>query len=112
VGLPGFAYSSTVTFLLYVLPLIFKFRGASETLKIKDATITNDFPKKTKKTVFTACNLKYKDGEYFVDMDGKKEGTSAILTNMLGDIALLIQDENSDDLKVGDKVKVYALTDK
>jgi len=106
VGLPGFAYSSTVTFLLYVLPIIFKFKGANEKLNIKDAIISHSFPKKTKKTVFTASNLEYKDSQYFINMDNKKQGTSAILTNMLGDVALLIQDEDSFDLKANDKVKV------
>ena len=106
VGLPGFAYSSTVTFLLYILPLIFKFRGANETLNIKDAIIKCNFPKKTKKTVFTASNLEYIDGQYFINMDHKKQGTSAILTNMLGDVALLIQDEDDSNLSVGDKVKI------
>ncbi len=106
IGLPGFAYSSTVTFLLYILPLIFKFKGAKESLNIKDAIIDCNFPKKTNKSVFTASNLEYKDGKYHINMDGKKNGTSAILTNMLGDIALLIQEENSSNLNVGDKVKV------
>ncbi len=106
VGLPGFAYSSTVTFLLYILPLIFKFKGANESLNIKDATISHDFPKKAKKTIFTASNLEYRDGQYFINMDDKRQGTSAILTNMLGDIALLIQDEDSSDLKANDKVKI------
>jgi molybdopterin molybdotransferase len=106
VGLPGFAYSSTVTFLLYILPLIFKFKGSNEVLTIKDAIITCDLPKKTKKTVFTASNLEYKDGKYYINMDNKKQGTSAILTNMLGSVALLIQEENSIYLKAKDKVKV------
>ncbi|MCK5111864.1 MAG: molybdopterin molybdotransferase MoeA [Arcobacteraceae bacterium] len=106
VGLPGFAYSSTVTFLLYILPLIFKFKGANESLNIKDATISHDFPKKAKKTIFTASNLEYRDGQYFINMDDKRQGTSAILTNMLGNIALLIQDEESSDLKANDKVKI------
>ena len=106
IGLPGFAYSSTVTFLLYILPLIFKFKGANETLNIKDAIINCNFPKKANKTIFTASNLEYKNGQYFINMDNKKQGTSAILTNMLGDVALLIQEEDSVDLKVGDKVKV------
>ncbi len=106
IGLPGFAYSSTVTFLLYILPLIFKFKGSCESLNIKDAIIDCNFPKKTNKTVFTASNLEYKNANFHINMDDKKQGTSAILTNMLGDIALLIQDEDSTDLKSGDKVKV------
>ena len=109
IGLPGFAYSSTVTFALYVLPLIFKFRGGSERLNIKDAIIEHDFPKKTKKTVFTASDFKYQNRQYFIDITNKKQGTSAILTYMLGNIALLIQDDDSTDLKAGDKVKILKI---
>ena len=109
VALPGFAYSSTVCAILYVLPLIYKFRNSNESLPIIKAKITQDFPKKTDKTVFTACNVKYLNGEYVIDFEGKKEGTSAILTNMLESPALLIQDENSKDLKSGDLVDILLL---
>lgn len=109
VALPGFAYSSTVCAILYVLPLIYKFRNSNESLPIIKAKITQDFPKKTDKTVFTACNVKYLNDEYVIDFEGKKEGTSAILTNMLESPALLIQDENSKDLKSGDLVDILLL---
>ncbi|MGD9623274.1 MAG: molybdopterin molybdotransferase MoeA [Arcobacter sp.] len=109
VALPGFAYSSTVCAILYVLPLIYKFRNSNESLPIIKAKITQDFPKKTDKTVFTACNVKYLNGEYVIDFEGKKEGTSAILTNMLESPALLIQDEDSKDLESGDLVDILLL---
>jgi len=109
IGLPGFAYSSTVTFLLYILPLLFKFKGSNESLNIVDAIIDENFPKKGNKTNFTACNVNFKEGSYHVDFEGKKHGTSAILTNMLGSPALLIQEENSTNLTKGDKVKVILL---
>ena len=109
VGLPGFAYSSTVTFLLYILPLIFKFKGSNESLQMVDAIITQDFPKKAPKTIFTACNVLLEDGQYKIDFEGKKNGTSAILTNMLGNPGLLVQEEESQNLNKGDKVKVILL---
>jgi len=109
VGLPGFAYSSTVTFLLYVLPLLFKLQGGNESLKIINATIKDNFPKKTNKTVFTACNINLVNGNYEVDFKGKKNGTSAILTNMIGDNALLIQEEDVLDYKIDDTVKVLVI---
>ncbi|MEA3288841.1 MAG: molybdopterin molybdotransferase MoeA [Campylobacterota bacterium] len=109
IGLPGFAYSSTVTFLLYVLPLIFKFKGSNEVLNIVDAIIDEDYPKKAPKTIFSACNINLIDGQYIVDFKGKKNGTSAILTNMLENPGLLIQEENDTNLKKGDKVKVILL---
>jgi len=109
IGLPGFAYSSTVTFLLYVLPLIFKFKNSNESLKIIDAISEEDFPKKAQKTIFTACNVILDKGIYKINFDGKKNGTSAILTNMLDSPALLMQDEKSDDISKGDKVKIILL---
>ncbi|MGB5966004.1 MAG: molybdopterin molybdotransferase MoeA, partial [Sulfurimonadaceae bacterium] len=92
-GLPGFAYSSTVTFLLYVVPLIKKFLGTEKVFEMVEATLAEPFNKRSKKGEFTACNLTFKDGEYVVDFDGKKVGTSAILTNMLGDAALIVSSE-------------------
>lgn len=109
VALPGFAYSSTVCAILYVLPLIFRFRDSNEKLPIVKAKITQDYPIKMKKTIFTACNVHYVNGQYQIDFEGKKEGTSAILTNMLENPALLIQDEDSEDLKTGDLVDILLL---
>lgn len=109
VALPGFAYSSTVCAILYVLPLIFRFRDSNEKLPIVKAKITQDYPMKMKKTIFTACNVHYVNGQYQIDFEGKKEGTSAILTNMLENPALLIQDEDSEDLKTGDLVDILLL---
>lgn len=109
IALPGFAYSSTVCAILFVLPLIYKFRNANESLPIVKAKINQDFPRKMDKTIFTACNVEYKDAQYSINFDGKREGTSAILTNMLESPALLIQKDNSPDLKAGDFVDILLL---
>jgi len=109
IGLPGFAYSSTVTFILYILPLLFKFKGSIESLNIVEAIIDENFGKKGNKTNFTACNVSFKDGSYHINFEGKKHGTSAILTNMLGNPGLLIQEESSNNLTKGDRVKVILL---
>ena len=109
IALPGFAYSSTVCAILYVLPLIFKFRNANESLPIVKAKINQDLPRKMNKTIFTACNVEYKNAQYLINFDGKKEGTSAILTNMLESPALLIQKENSENIKAGDLVDILLL---
>ena len=109
IGLPGFAYSSTVTFMLYVLPLIYKFSGSNKELEILKAKLTEDFKNKTFKTIFTACNLTNNHGTYEVDFKGKKQGTSAILTNMLDNCGLLYQKEGSDSLNAGDTVEVIRI---
>ena len=109
VALPGFAYSSTICAILYVLPLIFRFRNSDEKLPFVKAKITQDFKKSQDKTIFTACNVEYKNGEYIIDFVGKKSGTSAILTNMLGNPALLKQEQDSPDIKNGDLVDILLL---
>jgi molybdopterin molybdotransferase len=108
-GLPGFAYSSTVTFLLYVVPLIKKFLGTEKVFEMVEATLAEPFNKRSKKSEFTACNLSFRDGKYFVDFDGKKVGTSAILTNMLGDAALIVSSEEDGPKEAGETVKVIKL---
>lgn len=111
ISLPGFAYSSTVGAILFLLPMIYKYEGSNKTLPIVKARINQDFKLKMKKTIFTACNVKYENNEYIIDFEGKRQGTSAILTNMLGSPALLIQKEDSEDIKSGDLVDILLLNE-
>lgn len=111
IALPGFAYSSTVCAIIYMLNIIYKFRNGNEKLQTVQAKIRHNYPKKVPKTIFSACNVSYENGEYWVDFEGKKEGTSAILTNMLGNTALLIQNEESKDLNANDTVEIILLKD-
>jgi len=106
VGLPGFAYSSTVTALLYVVPLIEKLQKGKSALRTVKAKLKEPFIKRAKKAEFTACNVSLLQGEYYVDFKGKKVGTSAILTNMLGESALLVTSEEEISKEVGDEVNV------
>jgi molybdopterin molybdotransferase len=108
-ALPGFAYSSTVTSILYVLPLISKMLGRESSYKIIEAKLSEDFTKRSKLTEFTACNVKIENGEYFVNFEGKKVGSSAILTNMLNDSALMITKEDDNNLEKGRSVNVILL---
>jgi len=109
VALPGFAYSSTVTALLYMVPLIAKLQKGQCSLRMVEATLRSSFKKRIKKAEFTACNYSLEDGEYFIDFDGKKSGSSAILTNMLGSTALLVTSEEDTPKVVGDKVKILLI---
>lgn len=109
VALPGFAYSSTVTFILYVLPLIRRMLGRSDFNNIVEARLKTAFNKRSKKSEFTACNLTLEDGQYYVDFEGKKAGTSAILTNMLGNAALMMTGEDDGNLEEGTLVNVIRL---
>ncbi len=109
IGLPGFAYSSTVTFMLYIIPIIRRMLALDAGLPYVEATLMQDFNKRAKKTEFSPCNLIFKNGRYEVDFEGKKIGSSAILTNMLGACALVVTGEESGSLKKGEKVEVINL---
>lgn len=109
VSLPGFAYSSTITFLIYALNLIFKFRGACEKLQVVDAILEHDLPKKANKAIFTACNIRYENEKFFVNTVGKKEGSSGILTNMLGNCAIIFQGDDNIGNKKNDIVQVILI---
>ena len=73
------------------------------------AKMDEDYRKKSKKSEFTAVNLKYDKDGYRVNLKSKKSGTSAILTNMLDNAALLWIDENEGDLNKGDIAKVIRI---
>jgi len=109
VALPGFPYSSTVTFILYVIPLIKMLMGQTPALPYVRAVLQNDYKKRSKKTEFVACNLSYRDGTYYCDLEGKKSGSSAILTNMLGDTGLMEVPRESGDIEAGTLVYVIDL---
>lgn len=108
VALPGFAYSSTVTFMLYVLPILYRMQGRVYKMLTIYATLKEPFVKKSRKTEFTPCNIRVEGGEFFVDFAGNREGSSAILTNMLGEHkGLVVTDPNEGNKEVGERVKVW-----
>ena len=108
-ALPGFAYSSTVTAMLYALPLIAKMQGRQKAFKTVAAKLSENFTKRSRFTEFTACNILVEDGQYLVNFDGKKVGSSAILTNMLNNSALMISGEEDKNLEAGTFVNVILL---
>ncbi|MCB4780811.1 MAG: molybdopterin molybdotransferase MoeA [Sulfurovum sp.] len=109
VALPGFAYSATVMALVYVVPLIEKLQRGKNPIKQVRAKLKEPFSKRTKKAEFTACNISLIQGEYYADFKEKKVGTSAILTNMLGNIGLIFTSENDTSKETGDEVTVLLL---
>jgi molybdopterin molybdotransferase len=109
VSLPGFAYSSTVTAILYVLPLIAKMLGKEKPYKMVEAKLGENFQKRSNLREFTACNVVVEEGEYFVNFKDKKVGSSAILTNLLDHSALMVSGEEDGDLEQGTFVNVILL---
>ena len=108
-ALPGFAYSSTVTAILYLLPLISKMLLKKNPFTTVQAKLSEDFKKRSRFTEFTACNVIVKQGQYFVNFEGKKVGSSAILTNMLNNSALMITPEEQKEVAKDSYVDVILL---
>lgn len=108
-ALAGFPYSATVTFILYVIPLIYQMQGLKKDLPTIKAKLKDSYKKKSNKTEFVVANLNYSEGSYHVDFAGKKSGSSAILTNMLGDVGLIHIKEDSNDICADDIVDVINL---
>ena len=104
VSLPGFPYSSFVTFLLYVVPILESLENKKVLKKIK-ARLKHNFTKKFKKYQFVAVNIEY-NGEFYVDTIGKKQGSSGILTNLIGNKALMCLEEGLYELEAGEMVDV------
>ena len=72
--------------------------------KIK-ARLKHNFTKKFKKYQFVAVNIEY-NGEFYVDTIGKKQGSSGILTNLIGNKALMCLEEGLYELEAGEMVDV------
>ena len=108
-ALPGFAYSSTVTAILYGLPLVSRMLNRKKPYTMVAAKLSEEFKKRSPFTEFTACNVSVEDGEYFVNFDGKKVGSSAILTNLLDSSALMVTGEEDGNLEKGTFVNVILL---
>jgi len=104
VSLPGFPYSSFVTFLLYVVPILERLENKKVLKKIR-AKLKHNFTKKFKKYQFVAVNIEYNNG-FFVDTIGKKQGSSGILTNLIGNKALMCLPEGLYELEEGSEVEV------
>jgi molybdopterin molybdotransferase len=85
--------------------------GRKKPYRVVEAKLSEDFKKRSKFTEFTACNVIVEDGEYFVNFDGKKVGSSAILTNMLDNSGLMVTGEDDGNLSEGTFVNVILLED-
>ena len=109
-ALPGFPYSSAVMCFLYIVPLLRAMQGMKPQIDYIDAIMEEDYKKRSPFTEFTACNLILRDGQFYVNLDGKKMGSSAILTNMLKNSALLRIEESTKLIQKGEKVKVLTMS--
>ena len=106
-ALPGFPYSAMVMCVLYVRVLINAWFGQEEP-KIT-AIMDEDYKKRSPFLEFTAVNLENREGKIFVNLDGKKLGSSAIVNNLTNKAALLMIPMDKEFLKKGEIVEVLMM---
>ena len=92
---------------LYVRVLLNAWFGASEP-KIT-AIMDEDYKKRSPFLEFTAVNLVNRDGKIYVNLDGKKLGSSAIVNNLTGGAALLIIPKETEFIAKGEIVDVLKM---
>jgi molybdopterin molybdotransferase len=105
-ALPGFPYSASVCTFLFIAPLLRKMRAQSFALPTVKAKMGEFYKKRSKFVEFTACNLRFSDGELIVDLEGKKEGSSAILNNLLDNPVLLRVEKDVQKIEKGETVTI------
>lgn len=108
-ALPGFPYSSIVGFYLYGARLLEYWLERDYARRYVTAILEEDYEKRSRFTEFTACNLTCKEGELRANLQGKVKGSSAIVTNLLQNAALLCVPQETKLLKKGEKVTILSL---
>ncbi len=108
-ALPGFPYSASVCTFLFIAPLLRKMRAQTFALPTCKAYMGESYKKRSKFVEFTACNLRFVEGQLIVDLQGKKEGSSAILNNLLDNPSLLRVEKEVQKIEKGEMVDVVLL---
>lgn len=89
IALPGFPYSAMVMFNLYAREIINTWLLQPKDYVCK-AFLQGSYKKKTPYLEFVACNVEFKNGRILANLEGKKEGSSAIINNLNNKAALMI----------------------
>ena len=100
-ALPGFSYSAITTAILFVRPYVYRLFGAKMDFE-KTAVLAEDYELKGQLENFSAASLSVENGKLLISTKGKKQGSSAISTNLL-DLAVLLR--LSSPAKKGDIVR-------
>lgn len=109
-ALPGFPYSSIVSFYLYGVRLLEYWLHKDYERRFCEAIIDEDYEKRSKFMEFTACNLTQNGTSFYVDLENKIKGSSAIVINLLQNATLLCVPVDTKFIKKGEKVKVLKLS--
>ncbi|NLK67490.1 MAG: molybdopterin molybdotransferase MoeA [Campylobacteraceae bacterium] len=108
-ALPGFPYSAMVMCVLYVRVLLKSFFNITDEYSFK-AVLDEDYDKKSPFLEFAACNVRVdENGVLKVNLQGKKEGSSAIVNNLNNQAGLLVVPLELDGYKKGDVVEILKM---
>lgn len=88
-ALPGFPYSAMVMFNLYAREILNAWLLQPKNYICK-GFLQGNYKKKTPFLEFVACNVEFENGRILVNLEGKKEGSSAIINNLNNKAALMI----------------------
>ncbi|MFV0480583.1 MAG: molybdopterin molybdotransferase MoeA [Campylobacteraceae bacterium] len=101
---PGFPYSAAVTFRLYSVPIIRHYLGLSTEIEYSYGMLEEAYKRKTNFSEYVSCNINDNSGTVKIDFDSKKEGSSAILNNLLSGSPLLFVPDTLSGYKKGERV--------
>lgn len=105
IALPGFPYSAMVMFNLYVREIL-NFWLLQKKDYICKAFLCGTYTKKTPYLEFVACNVCFENGRILVNLEGKKEGSSAIINNLNHKAALMVASKECQNLEDGTLVDI------
>jgi len=106
-ALPGFAYSAMITFRIFAARLLNAMLLQKE--ERIEAFLSTDFERKSPFYEFVACNLSTQKGKIYANLDGKKQGSSAIFNNLTDKSAILCVKDSIKNLKKGDLVEILLM---
>lgn len=104
-ALPGFAYSAICTFTLFARHIIYTWLLQEKNYHLK-AYFQGSHTKEHDLLEFLTCNLVFKDAKIYANLEGKKQGSSAIISN-LSKAALLMNDKK--EIKENELVDILLL---
>lgn len=106
---PGFPYSSMVAFHLYAREILNTWLLQKKDYVIK-AFLKGVYEKKSPFLEFVACNVEFIEGKICVNLQGKKKGSSAIISNLNHKSALMIVPKECENLKDNALVDIILLS--
>ena len=106
---PGFPYSSMVAFHLYAREILNAWLLQPKDYVIK-AFLRGGYAKKSPYFEFIACNVKCDGGRLWANLEGKKQGSSAIIGNLNHKAALMLVPKERLNIADGELVDIMLLS--